>query len=91
MSVATYTVREAALALGKTLMTFNRWISEDLIPEPILHDTVRGYRHYSEGEVRIMARVLAEHEREFTYYSTRHVLTQERMHQALFGYRESHI
>lgn len=89
--VECYTVPEAARALGKTELTFKRWIKEDLIPEPILHDTVRHFRHYSAGEVRVMARVLAQHEQSFSYYAMNHTQTREQMMQQMFGYREHFI
>lgn len=87
----TYTVPEAAHALGKSELTFKRWIAEDLIPEPILTDTVRGYKHYSVGELRVIARVLAEHEREFAYYTTKHEATKQRIMQGLEGFRRRSI
>lgn len=83
----TYTVPEAARALGKSELTFKRWLSEDLVPEPVLVDTVRGYRHYSAGELAVMATVLAIHEREFSYYTTKHEETRHRLMQNVQGYR----
>jgi|PlaIllAssembly_1097288.scaffolds.fasta_scaffold00016_18 hypothetical protein len=89
--VECYTVPEAARALGKTELTFKRWLKEDLIPEPILRDTQRGYRHYSVGEVTVMARVLSLHEQSFSYYAQGHTQTREQMMQQMFGYREHFV
>ena len=89
--VETFTIAEAAAALGKSDITLRRWISEDLIPEPVLRDTTRGYRHYSVGELRVVARILYEHEREFAYYSAQHEATRIRLGQALHGYRALYI
>jgi len=91
VTVVTYTIPEAARALGKSELTFKRWIQEDLMPEPILMDTTRGYRHYSAGEVTVMANVLARHEREFAYYTAKHELTKHALLQAVQGYRSTYI
>lgn len=90
-TVECFTIPEAAKALGKTELTVKRWIEEDLLPEPVLSDTTRGYRQYSLGELTIVARVLAVHEREFSYYANTHTQTREQIMQQLFGFREHHI
>lgn len=89
--VETYTVPEAAHALGKSELTFKRWIAEDLIPEPVLTDTTRGYKHYSAGELRVIARELASHEREYAYYTVKHDMTRQRIMQSLEGFRRRSI
>lgn len=86
-----FTLPEAARALGRTEITLKKWIEDDLIPEPILRDTTRGYRQYSVGELTIVARVLALHEQEFSYYAYNHTQTREQIMQQLFGYREHNI
>lgn len=90
-TVVCYTVPEAARAMGRTEITFKRWIEDDMIPAPVLRDTTRGYRQYSAGELTTIARILAEHEREFTYYMFTHTQTRERIMQAIHGYRATHI
>jgi len=90
-TVEAYSVPEAAKALGRTELTLKRWIEEDLIPEPILRDTTKGYRQYSVGELRVIARVLREHEHEFSYYASTHVHTREQIMQQIHGYRALHI
>lgn len=91
MVANTYTIPEAARALGKSELTFKRWLADDLVPEPVLVDTVRGYRHYSAGELSVIATVLARHEREFSYYTTKHEETRHAIMQNIQGYRSSSI
>ena len=90
-TVEAYTVPEAAKALGRTELTLKRWIEEDLIPAPILRDTTKGYRQYSVGELRVIARVLQVHEQEFSYYATTHTQTREQIMQQMHGYRANNI
>lgn len=47
-----------------------------MVPEAILIDTVRGYRHYSQAELNSIANELARHEREFSYYAKQHRATR---------------
>lgn len=86
-TIECYTVPEAAKALGKSELTFKRWLDTDLIPAPVLRDTSRMYRQYSVGELRILAALLAEHEREFSYYAVAHTAMRERIMQGIFGFR----
>jgi hypothetical protein len=85
--VTSYTVPEAAKALGRSELTFKKWIAEDLVPAPVLHECAKNYRVYSEGELRAIATVLAQHEIEFTYYSTKHEQTRHRLFQQVQAYR----
>lgn len=87
----TYTIPEAARALGKAELTFKGWIRSGMIPEPVLVDTVRNYRHYSAGELLVIARVLADHEKEFSYYTAKHTATRNRLTQQITGYRSRSI
>lgn len=90
-TVESFTVPEAAAALGRTELTLKRWIEDDLIPQPILRDTSRNYRQYSVGELTVIARELQEHEREFRYYATAHTATRELIAQHVFAYRQQHV
>jgi hypothetical protein len=72
MSRAVYTLPEAASALGKSPLTLKRWISEELIPEPVLVDDVYGYRQYLAAEVRIIADELRRHEENYDYLTSNH-------------------
>ena len=89
VTLIVYTVPKAAEALGKTTLTFKRWIKDQMIPPPVLQDTVHGYQHYSEGELELIARILAEHQREFDYFHATHTHTVERLWQAIDGYRRT--
>jgi hypothetical protein len=91
VNTVTYTLPEAARALGKSELTFKRWVSEDLIPGPILVDTLRGYKNYSAGELTVLAQELARHEREFSYYTKQHTATRHRIFQRMQGYRATSV
>ena len=54
--VETYRMSEAALALGRSMLTLKRWIKEKIIPEPILKDVIYGYKHYRQGELKLIAK-----------------------------------
>lgn len=86
-----YTIPEAAEALGRSVLGFKRWITDGLVPPPVLRDTVRGYKHYSRGELEVIRREIARHEREFTYYSVKHESTVHMLWQAMQAYRAMHI
>lgn len=80
-------MREAAEALSRTLLTLRRWVTEGMIPPPVLTDTTYGHVQYLRGELMVISRVLAEHEREFAYFRKEHVATQTRIHAGVEGYR----
>ena len=90
-TVECFTLPEAARALGRTELTLKRWIEDDLIPSPILHDTSRHYRQYSVGELRVLANELQLHEREFSYYALAHTSRKERIMQHIFAHRQHHV
>ena len=89
--VEAYTIPEAAVALGRSELCVKRWIANGIIPPPLLVDTVRSYRHYSVGELRIIAEALYQHEQEFRYLSASHTRTITEIWQRLQGYRALHI
>lgn len=74
-----YTLPGAAKALGRTELTFKRWIREALIPEPIYQEATNGYRIYTAEEVRAMGEILAAHEEESRYYTSRHGALREQL------------
>lgn len=86
-----YTVREASQALGRSELTLRRWIKEELVPRPRLHDTSYGYMHYSRGELKAMARILARHEEEFEYFHKKHASTINNLWAAVESYRENKV
>lgn len=89
--VESFTIPQAAKALGRSELAFKRWITDGLVPPPLLKDTSRGYKHYSVGELAVIARVLKEHEAEFQYYASSHVRTIQIMWQSMQGHRALHI
>lgn len=86
-----YTIPEAAVALGKALLTLKRWIKQGIVPEPIVTDTVKGHKHYTKGELQTIARILIEHENEYTYLKLDHTDTVSRLHEVVTAYREAHM
>lgn len=89
--VEAFTIPEAAAALGRSELCLKRWIADGVIPPPILRDTVRSYRQYSVGELRVIAEALRLHEREFKYLSTSHTFTITRIWQSMQGYRATRV
>lgn len=85
--LGTYTIPDAALALGKSVPNFRRWINNGLIPAPYLKDRERGHFCFCTEELRIIARILAEHERDFAYFCAAHEVTSNQIHQSILGYR----
>jgi hypothetical protein len=91
VNIESFTVPEAARALGRSEIGFKRWLSDGIVPPPILLDTVRRYRHYSVGELMVIARVLREHEDEFRYLTVKHTPTIHTLWQGMQAYRAVHI
>ena len=89
--VETYTVPEAADALGRSLSTIRRWIEADKFPAPILRDAQRGYLLFSAGELSVAARLIHAHELEFSYMATGNTHIVETLHQAIHAYRAHHV
>lgn len=91
VAAETFTIQEAADALGRSLSTLRRWIASDRIPEPYLRDVARGYRVYSVGELRTMAQIIARHERDFMYLVAENTHVIHELHQAIQAYRALHV
>lgn len=89
--VESFTIPEAARALGRSELGLKRWIADGIVPPPVLKDTVRSYRHYSVGELGVIARVLREHEDDFKYLTAKHTATIHVMWQRIQAYRANHI
>lgn len=87
----TYTIPEAAEALGRSTVNFRRWLDNDLVPLPYLKETIHGHKVYTVGELEIIAQELAVHEREFATYGRQHEAMQHRIFQRMQGYRNRFI
>jgi hypothetical protein len=90
-TVESFTMPEAAEAMGKSLNTFRRWIADELIPGPYLNDTQSGYKVYSRGELDIIAESLQSHAQEFSYFRAEHTTVIHRINQRIQAYRSMHI
>lgn len=62
-----FTIPESAKAIGKTQLTLKRWISDELLPSPVLVDCVNGYMHYSRGELEIILKLLQTYSKDYSY------------------------
>jgi predicted transcriptional regulator len=91
VTVETFTLPAAAEALGRSEATFRRWIEDDKVPRPRLQDVTRHYMVYSAGELEAMARVISEHEQEFKNLVAANSQVVERLHQAVYAYRDLYI
>lgn len=89
--VESYSMQETADALGKSYLSIRKWVSDGILPPPILRDTVRNINVYSVGELLVIRRELRRHEAEFSYLCITHDLTINRIWQAVQGYRSMHI
>lgn len=90
VSLEVYTVPAAAEALGKTQLTLKHWINDELVPGPILLDTVFGYRHYSSGELKIIFTILKEHWRTYDYLTPNFTTVIHQIAQNVEAYRKNY-
>jgi len=74
-----FSSREAAAALGRTLLTLRTWIKAESIPAPIFSDTTYGWPQYLREELEAIAGVLAVHEQHFRYLRRDHEDTVARI------------
>lgn len=89
--VDAYTVPEAAVALGRTALTLKRWIKDRLIPQPRLIGGNNYYKHYSVGELQLIADILIDHEQDYDYLHHTHTTTVNRLWNELDAYRETYV
>lgn len=90
-SVESFSIPQAAEALGRSVATLRRWLLADRIPAPYLEDVARHYMVYSVGELEVIARLIAQHEREFVYLVSEHTHIVQSLHQAVHAYRAEYI
>jgi hypothetical protein len=86
-----YTMPEAARALGKSALTFKRWVKDRLIPPPVLQDTVNGYRHYSRGEMDIICELIHQNSNDYSYVTAANDSLIHSLWQRLEHYRRTSI
>lgn len=84
----TFSLIEAATTIGKSHANFRRWVHGDLVPKPVLCDTLRGHYMYCREELQIIFDILTEHEKEYAYLSPKHERTVNEIHQRIMGYRD---
>jgi hypothetical protein len=89
--VESFTMPEAAEAMGKSLNTFRRWVEDEMIPAPYLKDASSGYRVYSRGELEIIAEALRVHSAEFAYFRADHSTVIHTIHQRMQAFRSVSI
>lgn len=87
MTLETYTIPEAAAALGQSEVNFKRWLARGWVPMPVMHETVRSYACFSRDEVDIVRTELNHHYREFEYFGEQHTETITRISQRIHGNR----
>lgn len=68
-----YTVKEAAEALGRTYLTVRSWIEKGILPEPFTKEVSRGFKNFTRFELDVVAEILADHETHSQYVSTANV------------------
>ena len=83
-----FTIPESAKYLGKSPITFKKWITDRIIPPPIWLDTSYGYYHYDLHELQSIATALRRHEKDYSYLHHTHDVTINSIWQAIEAYRK---
>lgn len=91
ITVETFTIPQAAEALGRSLSTIRRWLDADKMPAPHLQDINRKVMVYSVGELEVMARIISQLEESHIYLATEQTHVVETLHQATHAYRAQFI
>ena len=60
-------VKKSAKALGKSPITFNKWINDEIIPPPVHIGTEHDWKYYTEAELKIIKYIL-DRDTEFITY-----------------------
>lgn len=86
-----YTLREAAEALGRSLLTIRSWIEKEFIPPPVCKGSRPTHQQYTRYELDAIAFVLSEHSKHSKYISSKDTPVIERLHDAVWSAREAHL
>lgn len=70
-----YSMPSSASALGKSDVTFKKWLATGLIPEPVHVDAVCSHRQYTLAEIKAMVNVLSRHFETYDYFNKHHTDT----------------
>lgn len=90
-AVESFTIPQAAEALGRSVATIRRWLEADKLPAPYLTDVAKGYTVYSVGELQVIARTIGQFEQQFSYLISENTHIVETLHQAVHAYRSEFI
>lgn len=85
------TTDEMAKALGRNTQVVYRWITEGMLPGPVLvalNGRNRWQAVYNETEVRALLQVFGEHQQRSQYYKQFHVETRDRLFAAVQSARD---
>lgn len=82
-SMHSFSTAEAAMALGRTLLTFSKWKEDGRIPPPVCRDHSRGWGYYIQEEIDAISASLVIHERSYHYYGLGHTETRARIRRAV--------
>lgn len=89
--IESFTIAEAAEAIGRNELTFRRWVDRDMVPAPYLVDKNSRAKLYSKGELEVIARILARHSVEFQNLCETHAHVIHTMHQHMQAYRTHYV
>ncbi len=89
--VLTFSMQEAAEALGISALAFYRWRQDGRIPEPVFRCASAGIMAinlYLLAEVRAMVEVIGEHQATCSHYRVSHVETTKKVFEAVKAARK---
>jgi hypothetical protein len=70
-----YTVPSAAEAVGKSVVTFKKWMASGWIPAPVHIDMVYSHNQYTLAEVKAIVAALVRHYETYDYLNANHTST----------------
>ena len=81
----------ASEALGKSRMTLLKWQKDGIVPEPRLEDSLRAYKYYSVGELKLIAKIVAKWEMTYKYLTIKNVEMVAEMNSRVNKYRDTKV